>query len=353
MGKAGDRAILSKRAGSVLKFIVENYITTNAPVSSAMICSSKEFLFSPATVRNVMAELETSGFLSKPYHSAARVPTEKAYRFFVDNLMDSAQLNKKAKRIILENIFQYRGGLEGLLSNTSRLLSELSSWIGVVLPPRFEETKLQHITFVKLDSRSILVILISQSAVVKSSEIHLDESYSEKELDQAAHYINQRFSGFSLVEMGSVLLKEIQKERTFYDRVARIIFELNHKYFLERTRSEAIYTGLTSDFFDKQTAESFKKLKSLHKALEEKRKLARLLIECMGQEGIRIWIGSENPAFKSSELSLVASNYTYNDRVIGSLGVVGPIWMNYPEACTVVHNVAKYFGEKLASDSLS
>jgi heat-inducible transcriptional repressor len=296
-----------------------------------------------------MAELESAGFLTKAYHSAGRIPTEAGYRYFVDHMVDTIKIDPRTRQAIWQDILQYHGELEGLLENTSRLLSKLSSWAGVVLAPRFAETKLQRISFVKLDSGNILVILVSQSEIVKSTILHPDEIYSEKDLVRAADYINERFAGFNLLEMGNALAAELQSEKRMVDRCASFLVDLNRNYFLDRLEAEEVYTGLTSDFFEKQSADNFEKLKSLYRALEEKRKLSTLLIDSTREEGIHVWIGSENPLTESADLSLITSKYACRDKVMGSLGIIGPVRMNYQKACTVVHNVAKYFGEKLST----
>lgn len=333
---------LEKRRCEVLSAIVRHYISSGSPVGSKIIASETEEALSPATVRNVMSQLEAEGFLEQPHTSAGRIPTDKAYRFYVDSLMHIAHLTPALLKFIDESLCTGEVPNEQLMARASHVLAEVSSNVGLVLGPALEEKLLEHIKFLKLPDRRVLVVIISRPNLVENKVLRLDEDFSQEELDRSAAYLNAEFRGWSLRTIRLEIFKKIEEARELFDHLLKGVGRLLMEGALGHDELGPLFVEGTAKILEQPEFEDVRKIRQLLVAFEEKAKLIRILGSCLrsSNAGVQIVIGRENPANEMRHCALVVAPLIYRSRVVGALGVVGPTRMEYDRAVTTVDYVA-------------
>lgn len=339
---------LQERSKEVLKSIIQTYIATWEPVSSEKL--APKFGVSAATIRNIMAQLEDDGYLMQPHTSAGRLPTDKGYRFYVDSLLERHSLSPQELEQINRDLFAEES-VDHLMRHASHLLSTITHNIGIVISPPISFITLKHIEFLKLDSGKILVIIVSQSGRVQNKVIKIEDRLSQDELNQASRYLLAKFYGKDLITIKNELLKMICEEKALYDTLLQRVMLLSSKSLWQEGEIDAdVYVDGTSNLFNKPEFVNLEKLQELFKTFEEKSKLVRLILECIKGDdpGIRVVIGRENDLSEMQDCSLIAAPYSYDDRAIGSLGVLGPMRMEYAKAIPLVDYIAKMFGKALS-----
>lgn len=342
--------IIGRRARKVLKTVVEHYIGLGKPVGSNVVAQTPEFDISAATIRKIFSELEEEGLLERPHPSAGRVPTIKGYRYYAEALMSPKELTRKEKSIIFEGFNNAYGRFETLQERASRLLSKLSSYVGLVLAPRFEEMALQHIEFIRLGRYQILVVIVTQSMVIRNKIIRDNHDCDQADLDAFAAYLKERFTGFTLREMHRILMQEIKVDR---DRFIRLFREFICSMLdcLEDTQGQ-LYRDISLDGAEKpfpsEDEEDSLRLQVMFGTLEQKEDLVRLLTDVIGQEGVQVRIGSDSGEQANGEFSLIASRYGDGSHGVGSLGIVGPTRLNYSKCVAMVDIVAAEMSSAMA-----
>jgi len=337
-----DEGELEKRQQAILAAIVRRYISNGLPVGSKAIAERLPGPLSAATVRNVMAELESEGFLAQPHISAGRVPTDRAYRFFVDHLAGPARLAPATERYIDEKLGRGEPAPEELMAKTSRVLSEVSHGLGLVLGPALEEKLLEHVKFVKLPGQRVLVVIVSKPDLIENKVLTLDEEFSQEELDRTANYLNAEFRGWSLRTMRLEIVKRMEEERIVYDRLLKNVATLLMWGALAGEEPGPLYVDDASRILDGPEFEDGRRIKELLAALEEKAKLIKILSACLDSStsGVRILIGHENPERRMHHCTFIVAPLRYRQRAVGALGVIGPTRMEYERAITTVDYVA-------------
>ncbi|HEV2351935.1 MAG TPA: heat-inducible transcriptional repressor HrcA [Terriglobia bacterium] len=333
---------LEKRQRDVLVAIIRRYISRGAPVGSKALSDRVPESLSSATIRSCMAELERCGFLEQPHVSAGRVPTDKAYRFYVDHLMSSARLEPATERYIDESLISGNGGREQLLTITSHLLSEISHNVGLVLGTTLEEKVLEHVKFVKLPDQRVLAVIVSKPDVIENRVIPLTEKISQAELDRTADYMNKEFRGWSLGTIRVEIFKRMEEMKELCDRMISNVARLLMWGALAGEESCPLFVDGTANILNLPEFEDGRKIKDLFETLEEKAKLIKILNACLQSHGrgVKILIGRENLSREMHECSLILAPYYYRNRVVGALGVVGPRRMKYDRAIPTVNYVA-------------
>src|SRR2546425_9492590 len=210
-----DGRELDSRARDILKLIIRSYVTSGEPVGSRTLAKSMDWRFSPATIRNIMSDLEEEGYLAQPHTSAGRIPSEKGYRFYVDNLADSEKLSKSDERYISRMLSEGETP-EDVMSRASVVLSTISKNVGIVIAPPMAATVLKHIEFVDLTDGKILVVFVSTSGLLQRKLIRVGDRYTQDELDKAGRYLVEKFSGKTLTDIRNELLHMMQVERTLF-----------------------------------------------------------------------------------------------------------------------------------------
>lgn len=336
---------LTPRERQILKVIIHDYITSGEPVGSRTIARRHLGHLSPATIRNVMADLEEVGYLSQPHASAGRIPTDSGYRFYVDSLMQRPKLSKVEETRIEQGIRPSRGQAEELVQGVSRILSDLSRYASVVLAPKFAQNTWRRINFVHLDRERILVVLMADSGLVQQKVIAIDELIEQAELDRISNYLNSVLGGVTLHEVRNRIIARMAEERDEFNRLMRRALELSNK-MLEGEEGY-VYVGGAANIAHQPEFADVKKMKSIFAAFEEKSKLVKILDECLTQEGLRIVIGRESEMREMRELSLIASPYKSGDHVVGVLGIVGPKRIAYDRMAALVDCTARLVSKLL------
>ncbi len=343
---------LDQRQRDILGALVRTYIAQGAPVGSKALADRLAETLSSATVRNVMVDLEAEGYLEQPHISAGRVPTDKAYRFFVDKMVCSPRLAPAAERYIVESLKAGFSAPEELMAKASHVLSEVSHNVGLVLGPALEEKLLEHIKIVKLDDRRILVVIVSRPDLVENKVVHLEEDYSQEDLDHTANYLNTEFRGWSLRTIRLEISKRVEAERIIYHRLLESVALLFMRSALASEEPGLLYMEGTSNILDQPEFEDAKRVRELLAALEEKAKLIKILTACLDTSGagVRILIGRENPEKRMHQCAFVVAPLHYRNRAVGALGVVGPTRMEYERAITAVNYVAHLCSKLLSAN---
>ena len=342
----------SERARHILRVLVEHYIREGQPVGSRTLSRSAGLDLSPATIRNVMADLEDLGFIAAPHTSAGRVPTAKGYRFFVDTLVRLQPMEElEVVRLQTQLEDQFRGDAKGIASAASSALSSLTSMAGVVTIPRQAHVTLRHIEFLPLSGRRVLAILVVNDAEVQNRILDLDRDHSEDELKQTANFLNEQFTGRDLAEVRSRLLADLDGTRESMNRLM-----LNSIAMADRAapfgpdKSGYVLSGETK-LMNFQELSDVEKIQQLFEAFGQQREILALLDRSVAAQGVQIFIGEESGYRILDECTIVAAPYTVDDQIVGVLGVIGPTRMAYERVIPIVDVTARLVSAALNSGS--
>ncbi|MBA2494421.1 MAG: heat-inducible transcription repressor HrcA [Acidobacteria bacterium] len=353
------------RGQVILTAIINEHLITGEPIGSKVIAEkfANASGLSSATIRNVMSDLEDFGLLEQPHTSAGRIPTDKGYRFFVDNLLGVLSLSNKDLHLINDEL-----GLseteksempDKLMEKTSQILSVLSNNIGIVVSPNLAKDRLQHIEFVNLSDKRILVILVSAPNIVHNKIIRLKETFSNEELERTAHYLNAKFSGKSLAEIRAEILKLMHEETALFDKLLQTAMILcSQSIESEADNFGDVYVDGTSNILTKRDFADLDRLRELLRTIEEKSRLVQILSECIAPDAslrgsVQIVIGSENSASSLQNCTLITAPYrTGNGETMGTLSVLGPTRIEYARMISIVSYVATIL-EKLIMQETS
>lgn len=339
---------LNERSKQILEAIIEDYIITAEPVGSRTITRRHPFALSPATVRNVMSDLEEMGFLASPHTSAGRVPTDKAYRFYVDSLLAVRQVSRSERDEIRRRCRINGRDIGSVLRDTSKMLSYISHYMGVVVAPRFTAAVLRQIEFVQLSGRRILVILVAQTGTVQNKIIESEEDISADDLNRMTNYLNGLLQGLTIAQIKSRIVEEMENEKTRYDRLMAKALALSQQTVGDAD-SEIFLEGRVN-IMDVPEFADIGRMKEIFRAFEEKNQLVNLLNRCMDADGINIFIGSESRVSQMSDISLITSTYRTGRNSIGVLGVIGPTRMGYAKVIPIVDYTARLVSRLLESE---
>lgn len=335
---------LDERSKQILKAIVLSYIKNAQPVGSRSITERYDFGVGPATIRNIMSDLESGGFLSHPHTSAGRVPTEKGYRFYVDTLFEEETFLKNQSRITLEaEQLVQREDAGQLLQDTSKLLSDLTHYMAIVSVPKMSEARIRHIEFVRLRANCIMTITVSEAGFVQNKFFDLEKDISQRSLNHISDYLNSLYTGMTLDGIRKKMKRQMEKMEDLYDHLESEAFELTKQamHELHTTDTGELYTDGAVHIFDLPDFSDVKVMKGLLKAVKEKKAVIELLDKYIGSDGVQVFIGSENRFLGNHGCSLVVSQYKRGDRVLGALGVIGPTRMDYSKVIPLVDSTAK------------
>ncbi len=353
MSSVSNPLQLSERALHFLKVLVERYISEGQPVGSRALAREAGLNLSPATIRNVMADLEELGLITAPHTSAGRVPTAMGYRLFIDTLLTVKPLQSNVIRQLRHDL-DTQDTPDELLETASRLLSEVSHMAGVVTLPRQEAVSFRHIEFLPLSEQRILVILVTNEQEVHNKIIHAPRQFSNADLQAAANFLNRTYAGKDLELIRTSLIQDLAETR---DRLSQAIIDaaaIAELALKDRSshRKPFVLTG-EINLMDFSELASMERLRSLFEAFRQKEDIVHLLDRCIETTGVRIFIGEESGYRALDQCSLVTASYTVNDQVVGVLGVIGPTRMEYERVIPLVDFTAKLVGAALNHKSLS
>jgi heat-inducible transcriptional repressor len=333
-------AELSDRAREVFRVVVESYLGTGAPVGSRTISKMGGFNLSPASIRNVMQDLEEAGLLSAPHISAGRMPTEQGLRLFVDAIMQASEPSPEERRLIERQLQE--GPIESALSAATAALSDLSACAGVVMVPK-REPRLRQIGFVPLSRDQAMAVLVGQDGSVENRVIELPPGISPSALVEAANFVSEQLAGLTLGEARARLSAEIRRGKARLDQASRELVERGLAVWSEDgDRRPVLIVRGQSHLLDATMAQDLERVRQLLEELEEAQEIARLLDSAAEGAATKIFIGSENKLFALSGSSVIASPYRGSDgRVVGVVGVIGPTRLNYARVVPMVDFTAQ------------
>ncbi|WP_159015794.1 heat-inducible transcriptional repressor HrcA [Cognatiluteimonas profundi] len=343
-----DERPLDQRSRHLLRTLIGRYIRDGEPVGSQTLARHAGLDVSPATIRNILADLEDAGLLSSPHTSAGRIPTAQGYRVFVDSLLQLRPL-PDGELARLRQELPAGSGTQSLLGNASELLSAMSHFVGVVSVPRREQFAFRHIDFVPLDAQRVLAILVFADNDVQNRIIQTRRAYDAGELERVANYLNHHFAGRPLSQIRAALVRELKAARSEMDVLLAHTVELAEQA-LVGGGEDMLLAGQTR-LMGVQDLSDLDRLRELFEAFARKREILQLLERTLRAPGVRIFIGEETGLAPLEGMSLVTAPYraggTADGQVLGVLGVIGPSRMAYERVIPVVQAAADVLGAAL------
>lgn len=338
------------RSEIILKNIVQLYVRDAQPVGSTTIAKNTELSVSPATIRNVMADLEAKGLIVSPHTSAGRVPTAKGYRMFVDSFVRTQSLNQQT---IAELSKQFEGETDpdALIEKASRVLSRMTQFAGVVMIPNQSAAKFRQIEFMPLSGNRVLSILVTEDGRVQNRVISLSKDYTENELIEAANYFNKLYSGSNLSDVREKLVEDIQADSDEMHQITKNAMEIAAKALVnEKDVAKQADVKLSGEqrLLDVPDLCQIETLQKLFNVFKTKQDLLDLLDRSMKTDGINIYIGEESGYGSLDDCSVVTKTYEVEGEVVGTLGVIGPTRMGYSNVVSVVDVTAKLLSNALS-----
>lgn len=336
---------ISERAQHMLRVLIDRFIREGQPVGSRTLAREAGLELSPATIRNVMSDLEELGFIRAPHTSAGRVPTVQGYRFFVDTLLQVQPLDvSSVERMRLE--FEIERSPKDLIESASELLSGITHLAGVVTLPKHEHALFRRVEFLPLSEKRVLAILVTSEGEVQNRMITTDRQCSASELQQASNYLNELFAGKDLAAVRSTLLEEMQEARSTMNRIMVTAIQMADQVLEEEQSEDYIMAGQTNLMEFRELCD-IEKLRNLFDAFNQKREILHLLDQCVHGDGIQIFIGDESGYQTLDECSMVTAPYQVGGEVVGVLGVIGPTRMAYERVIPIVDATARLLGAAL------
>jgi heat-inducible transcriptional repressor len=344
------KSVLREKDLRILNVIVENYLKIGGPTSSNFIVKKVDFPVSPATVRNIMVKLEEMGYLYQPHTSAGRIPTDRGLRFYVNSLFEEAFFSPDSIDLPESGFFYEKGNFNSLLIQASKLLSDHSDNMGFVVSPKIMDINFRHLRFIKIAEEKILLILVTSFNLVLTEVVETKSYFTQDELDRASRYINENFSGKSLLFVRDFLMKEMPKYKLRVENLLHKLMQLLKTYFSTEGIEKQIFLQGTSKLLEKPELFDMGKLQNLFHNFEEKAKLAKLLSDFISLNRVKVVIGSEMALPEISDCSLILSHYGYDRQILGSLGIIGPKRIPYKKIIPLVDSVAKKLSQTISFD---
>ncbi|MDR2811970.1 MAG: heat-inducible transcriptional repressor HrcA [Endomicrobium sp.] len=323
--------ILKERKTRILSAIIHHYIKTGKPVGSAVLIDEYNVFLSSAAVRNVMAELEEEGFLTHPHTSAGRIPTDKGYRSYVDNLLKLQSFAIGEEERIRKEYEQKHREIESLLSETSRILSGLSKYAGFVMSPQTQYDEIKNIELVQISNSELLIVLFTQSGVIRHKKI--EAFLSQLEIAKLRNFLNDKLRGVSIAQSNKRIVSEIKEFKQQEEEILKAAEKISDVFY---NIQDDIYIGGTFNVVSIPDFNDFEFVKSLIKFNENKEKLIEVISKDFTGNGINVKIGSENALAELKDLSIITTVYKNGDRAVGVLGIIGPKRMEYKKMMSLV-----------------
>jgi len=340
------QVMLDRRAQTLLKTLIERYIAEGQPVGSRTLARHSGLELSPATIRNVMSDLEEMGFIVSPHTSAGRVPTPRGYRLFVDSLL-TVQPLAQAELSEIEGAIQ-RDQPQRLISQASQLLSQLTHFAGVVIAPRRQQPRIRQIEFLKLSDKRILLIIVTEKGEVQNRILFTQRAYSPAELIEAANYLNQNCSGLDFSQVKSRVHDELHQLRANMTELMSAALDASGQAMAE-TASQYVISGERNLLEVADLSSNMNRLRELFALFEQRTRLVQLLDVGTRADGVQIFIGGESGIAQLDECSVVAASFEVDGQVVGSVGVIGPTRMAYERMIPIVDITSKLLSSALSA----
>ena len=337
--------MLDDRSKHLLKALVERYIADGQPVGSRTLAKAAGMELSPATIRNVMSDLEELGLIASPHTSAGRIPTARGYRLFVDTMLTVRREAISRPENIAASAIEAGAQPQRVISHAAQMLSSLSQYVGVVMAPR-RTSVFRHIEFLSLSDRRVLVILVSPDGDVQNRIIHTQTNFSQSQLQEAANFLNAHYAGLTMDEVRGRLRNEVEALRGEIASLMQAAVDIGTES--GSSRDEVVVSGERNLLSVSEFSSDMGHLRQLFDLFEQKTQLIRLLDVSSQADGVRIYIGGESHVVPFEDLSVVTAPYEVDGQVVGTLGVIGPQRMPYERMIQIVDVTAK-----LVSNALS
>jgi len=331
--------MLDERAKFLLKTLVERYIADGQPVASRTLSKTSGVELSPATIRNVMADLEELGLITSPHTSAGRIPTSRGYRLFVDTMLTT-------KMDVLETPVLQSDQPQKIITNAANLLSSLSHFVGVVMVPK-RGMVFRHIEFMRLSEKRLLVIIVSPDGDVQNRVIFTESDYSAQQLVETSNYLNSNYSGMSFDLVREKLKAEMDSLRGEIGQLMQAAVQVSSEV-LTQAQDEVIISGEKNLLSVSDFSGDLGQLRRAFDMFEQKAQLLQLMESSAKAEGVRIYIGGESQVVPVEELSVVSAKYEMDGQVVGTLGVIGPTRMHYERMIQIVDLTSKLLTNALS-----
>lgn len=347
-GPLSDSSI-NERAQHFLKVLIERYIRDGQPVGSRTLARDSGLDLSPATIRNVMSDLEDAGFVASPHTSAGRIPTASGYRMFVDSLISLQPIEKTLVTQVQHELKLPEPGAD-LVQSASRMLSDMTRMAGVVMVPNRNQEKVRQIEFVPLSKTRVLAVIVTSAGEILNRIIETSRVFERSELEQLSNYITQHYAGRDLESVRRLVFQEMQTTRQDMDRMMAEALSMANAAFNEGEQQtpDMVVSGQTN-LMDFDELAQMEQLRGLFDAFAEKQEILHLLDRCLEADGVQIYIGEESGYNTLKDCSVITSPYEVDDEVIGVLGVIGPTRMAYDKVIPIVDLTAKLLGAALKS----
>lgn len=334
-----------KRHQQILSDVVRVYIETGEPVSSRSIARCHVESLSPATVRNVMADLEEEGYLYQPHTSAGRVPTASAYRFFVEQVTQQATATPEDRQWIRRELESAQTP-EAVMERASHVLAAVSRGLGIFISPPLASSVVEHLRFLLLPDNRVLVVLISTGGMTRDKLIRPERPFSQEDLDRIAGYLNSHYSGWTLEAMRADLKRQVEQDRERYGKIAGDALILCDPSILGGASDRKIYVEGAAQIASSPELAGQNQIRELLQAIEEKDRFIEILSGCIeAPEPVHVELGLDKISNAGKNLALISSTYTAKDQVQGTLGILGPMRMHYERVITAVAFMAQFFSE--------
>ncbi|MCK5296292.1 MAG: heat-inducible transcriptional repressor HrcA [Alphaproteobacteria bacterium] len=337
---------LNGRSREIFQHIVDSFLSTGSPMGSKTLSKLMSKPLSPASIRNIMADMESSGLLYSMHKSAGRLPTELGLRMFVSGLLEVGRLGEEERKIIDKQCAGTGRSVDSMLKEAISTLSGLSGCAGMVLAPK-TETSLKHVEFVNLSSGRALVVIVTEDGIVENRIIDVPVGLPPSVLNEASKYLNSRLNGYTIEEAKSRITKELKNHKAELDELAKNVVEKGLATWTDSNDDESslIVHGQSNLLEDVKAVEDIEKIRSIFDALDTKKHLIKLLDLANRAEGTQIFIGAENSLFDISGCSMITAPYKNSrEQIIGAIGVIGPSRMNYSRIIPLVDYTSKLLG---------
>lgn len=341
---------LNERKKRILHAVVANHIKTADPVGSRTVARSYRIGLSSATIRNEMADLEEMGYLKQPHTSAGRIPSQKGYRYYVDHLMSANRLTDEERLSISRSLgLDKMREIEQIIANAVKVLSSVTNQTSLIMGPQFKKSTFQQMRILPLDEKRGLVVLITDSGFIKNKVIELNQSLSPAELHQVVSYLNQKLYGLTIDQVTTSLINELKRDLFRRLEILEQAFILLEESLREEQQAR-VFLGGTTNILNQPEFKSVEKVHQMLSLFEQESLLFEILEKNLSEEGIVVKIGTENEHEDIQECALITATYKINQRILGTVGVIGPTRMDYQWVIAVLRCLVDQLNRTLSSD---
>ncbi len=337
--------MLNDRKLKILQAVIHSYITSAEPVGSRTIAKKYNLGVSSATIRNEMSDLEELGYLLQPHTSAGRIPSDKAYRLYVDNLMQIRKITEEERKKIKLSLLKEIREIEQVIQNAAKILSELTNYTSLAIAPQIKRSKLKRIQLIPIDEHKVLVVMVTDTGIVKNTVFRIENEVKEEQLEKITNYLNSKLKGCSIEDISKNIETEFVKEMySLRDTIKDILPLINRS--IDGMYEVDLFADGVTNIFNFPEYNDIAKAKSFISFIENKESVVDMLLKS-GFHDIEITIGSENCYEEVSNCSLITATYSLNGKTIGKIGVIGPTRMDYSKVVSIVKSIAYDLNEIL------